>query len=209
MPSDSKNLQQTSRLQVGKNNADFIQKTISRIKEWLEELNSGLKTHPTASKEELEAFIQKRVYYYLPKWELLDHSMKRIAPGTFNWAAFFFTTFWMAYRKMYLYTIVIWITLAVFLTVAELAIGGSGGASAANAGWFAALFFFGRYGNSMYKNYVEMKIRQIKKTVTPEYQNQALKDCGGTNWLATIPLIIFQVLTILSSIVLALAGKQQ
>ena len=147
-----------------------------------------------ASKDELQAFIQTRSYYYLPKWEALDPSLRRVASGTFNWAACFLTVFWMAYRKMYLY-VIIWVAfLFVFYSVLELVF--KLPTSATNGVNIAIMYLFGRYGSSLYRRHVERKIQQIKTMMAPEYWAQAFKDKGGTNLWATIPLIALHLLTL-------------
>lgn len=151
-------------------------------------------TVEVAAKDELQAFIQTRSYYYVPKWEVLDPSLRRLAPGTFNWAACFLTVFWMAYRKMYLY-VVIWVAfLFVFYSLLEVVF--SLPPSVTNSANLVMMFFFGRYGSSLYRKHVDRKIHQIKTTITPDYWTQAFRDQGGTNAWATIPLIILHLLTL-------------
>ena len=142
----------------------------------------------------LQAFIQTRSYYYLPKWEALDPTLGRVASRTFNWAAFFLTVFWMAYRKMYLY-LVVWIAfLLVFYLILEVLFSVS--TSVTNGANIAMMYFFGRYGSSLYRKHVERKLRQIKTTMTSEYWAQAFRDKGGTSLWAPIPLVILQLLTL-------------
>ena len=144
------------------------------------------------SKEDLQAFIQTRSYYYVPKWEALDPTLGRITPGTFNWAACLLTVFWMAYRRMYLY-VVVWVAgLFVFYALLDFLF--TAPTSAINGMNIAMMWVFGRYGSSLYRKHVERKIGQIKTTLTPEYWPQALKDKGGTSFWAPIPLIILHLL---------------
>jgi len=145
-----------------------------------------------AAKEDLQAFIQTRSYYYLPKWNSLDPTLRRIAPRTFNWAACFLTVFWMAYRKMYLY-VILWVAfLFVFYSILELVF--TLPPSATNGANIFIMCCFGRYGSSLYRKHVERKIGQIKATMTPEYWMQAFRDKGGTSFWAPIPLIILHLL---------------
>ncbi len=46
------------------------------------------------------AFVGKNSDYYLRRWAAIERTGNIFS---FNWAAFFFGVFWMAYRKMYLY----------------------------------------------------------------------------------------------------------
>src|SRR6266850_604118 len=147
-----------------------------------------------ASKDELQAFIQTRSYYYLPKWETLDPTLRRVAPRTFNWAACFLTVFWMAYRRMYLYVVICVAFLLVFYSILEFIF--TLPPSATNGANIAMMYLFGRYGSSLYRKHVERKIQQIKTTMAPEYWTQAFRDKGGTSLWAPIPLIILHVLTL-------------
>ena len=184
-------------------NADLTQ----RFEQWIADILRGFigKAKSTATNEELQTFIQSNSYYYIPKWQSFDETLSQKSLGVFNWSACLFTLFWMAYRKMYLYTAILWVFFAAIFTVADMAIGGQAG----NYAWFGVMFMFGRFGNSIYKNDAERKIRQIKKEVPPEYHEQALKAEGGTNWLATIPLIILQLLTYYGIYLLAVQKAQQ
>jgi tetratricopeptide (TPR) repeat protein len=153
------------------------------------------KTTPAVpTKEELQAFIQARSYYYIPKWELFDPTLKRVAPGTFNWAACLFSVFWMAYRRMYLFVIILIAVEAICYSIVEFAFGLP--TSVMNGVCVAIMFILGRYGNSIYKKHVERKIRQIKTNMAPEYWPQAFRDSGGTSLWTPILLIILQLLTI-------------
>jgi hypothetical protein len=147
-----------------------------------------------ASKEELQAFIQTRSYHYLPEWDALDPTLQRIVPGTFNWSAFFLNVYWMAYRRMYLYVVIVVAVLLVFYSILEFVFAVP--QSAMNGVNIAMMYMIGRYGSSLYKKHVERKIRQIKATITPEYWPQAFRDKGGTSFWAPIPLIVLQMLSL-------------
>ena len=93
---------------------------------------------------------------------------------------------------MYLY-VVIWVGfLLVFYSIFEFLF--TVPTSATNGANVVMMYFFGRYGSSLYRKHAERKIRQIKTTMTPEYWGQALRDKGGTSLWAPIPLIILHLL---------------
>lgn len=48
--------------------------------------------------EEQHIVVQKNIAYYDVKWRSVENPAKK---NTWNWVAFFFSTFWLAYRKMY------------------------------------------------------------------------------------------------------------
>ena len=146
------------------------------------------------TKEELQAFIQAHSYYYIPKWESFDPTLKRIAPGTFNWAACLLNVFWMSYRRMYLFVIILVAFEAVCFSILEFFFRLP--TSVTNSVGIATMIILGRYGNSIYRKHVERKIRQIKTKIAPEYQSQAFRDSGGTSLWAPIPLIILHLLTL-------------
>jgi hypothetical protein len=149
---------------------------------------------PVASKEELQAFVQVRTYYYLPKWEALD---PRIAPGPFNWAACFLGFYWMAYRRMYLYLLfcyACWIVLFFILGITSTAPRSVGASILTLCVCIFVKYKLGRYGSSLYKIHVERKIKQIKTTTPPEYWTEAFRDKGGTSLLAPATLIILILL---------------
>ena len=141
---------------------------------------------------ELSAYIQKNADYYLRKWPSLDATFRTVKPGTFNWAACILDVYWMAYRKMYLYTVGYLGVMFVLWTVIEWLY---------PAGPFHVMallmkVFFGRYGSAVYKQHVEKTIRKIKATRRPELWRDNFIGLGGTNWWATIPLAIFHFLQI-------------
>jgi TPR repeat protein len=151
-------------------------------------------TAAVPTKEELQAFIQARSYYYIPKWESFDPTLKRVAPGTFNWAACVLNVFWMAYRRMYLFVIILVAFEAVCYSIVEFVFGLP--TSITNGVGIAMMIILGRYGNSIYRKHVERKIRRIKTNMAPEYWSQGFRDSGGTSLWAPIPLIILHLLTI-------------
>jgi len=140
------------------------------------------------TREELQAFIQANTYYYLPKWDALDPTLRAAPKGTFNWAACFLWQFWMAYRKMYLFAVICVVSFFVLNSIL-LSLG---------VPFYYGLFlmwWFGRYGSALYKRHAIAKIRQIKSTIAPEYWPQAFKDKGGTSFWAVVPFIIWLVFT--------------
>jgi hypothetical protein len=107
------------------------------------------------TKEDLQAFIQARSYYYIPKWESFDPTLKRVAPGTFNWAACLLNVFWMAYRRMYLFVIILVAVEAVCFSILEFFFRLP--TSVTNSVGIATMILLGRYGNSIYRKHVERK----------------------------------------------------
>jgi hypothetical protein len=59
----------------------------------------GDTTMENLNEQEVTAFVRKEADYYLEKWQPILEGRSRWAG--FNWAAFFLTYLWLAYRKMF------------------------------------------------------------------------------------------------------------
>jgi hypothetical protein len=124
--------------------------------------------------EEEHQVVQKNTEYFDVKWGYVEDPARN---NTWNWAAFFFFSFWLTYRKMYKPFIVIsilqfiwmipfflidmpqWFYLTFYMTVA---------------------FIVGRNANRWYFNYVSSISKQAKSLYVPK-QPSYLKTKGGTN----------------------------
>jgi hypothetical protein len=134
----------------------------------------------TASKEyllapELENFIGHNSEFYIGKWkESLTYS--------WNWPAFFGGVIWFAYRKMYLFTIMV----ALFTMLAYRI--GSVWALLVNIGTAV-------YANCAYYFFSKSKIKKIKAyNRDPEEESKAIAKTGGTNWWAAGVVALFLVI---------------
>ena len=106
--------------------------------------------------------------YYPEKWE------KSVS---FNAGAFFFTSIWLAYRKMYLFSLLYYlISAAVFFVLGEVGISWGIGA--------AVLFtIMGFAGNRIYLYFAENKIARISGMYSdPDEQRKRIVQAGGTNF---------------------------
>ena len=129
--------------------------------------------------ESLKLFVGEKASYYLPKWKLIETMGKK---KSWNVAAAFFTAFWMAYRKMYLYA-GITLGLVIIWTIAELRLGSN---HAINSG-ISILFVLcsGILGNWLYYTHAKKKIAEIKMQYPePEVQKNEMIKAGGTSRLA-------------------------
>ncbi|MFB5762807.1 DUF2628 domain-containing protein [Paenibacillus medicaginis] len=97
-----------------------------------------------------------------------------------NWAAFFLTSFWLFYRKMYLLGLV----YSIFTILVQYLIPSSWAVFIIN--WTVSILF-GMFGNAMYLKYAEKKISRICETYAddsariPEFYDQ-----GGTSLRSAI-----------------------
>lgn len=128
--------------------------------------------------ENFAAFVEKKANYYLDKWELFEHSSEKIS---WNWSAFFFSAYWMMYRKMYIPAV---LTFAANRLVKYM-IALSGG----HAYRLTTILFsvaIGMFGNYIYYVYASNKIADVADTANtddPAVIGRTVRDIGGTSWL--------------------------
>lgn len=136
-------------------------------------------------------FIGKNADYYLAKWARMDEKNNKMS---FNWAAFIFGFSWVAYRKMYTYA-ALFIVLVGLETLLEYMLDFSENASRAVTAVIA--FYFGFFGNYIYKLHTEAKTKEI---VGQRLWNEARSELtrqGGTSYVAAIGFVVALVAVIL------------
>ena len=147
----------------------------------------------TASSEHealLRTFIGKNYEYYSRKWGEAD---QRSSKNTWNWAAFFLSLWWTAYRKLYRYAALL-LGLFVFEVAGENFFGlPSGLFTLVNIGVAIA---FGLQANRWYKVHAEQKLAEIAPgDRSDELSRTRLEQAGGTSAGAvvgfTAALIVF------------------
>ncbi len=139
--------------------------------------------------ESLKLFVGKKASYYLPKWKLIETTGTKIS---WNPASAFLGIIWMAYRKMYLYTIIT-LGLVIVWSIAELRLGYN---PLINSG-ISVLYVLclGILGNWLYYAHAKRKIAQIKlKFPGPEVHKSEIIEAGGTSRLALGLVIGFMVI---------------
>lgn len=149
---------------------------------------------PYPSRKELEAFVGKKAGYYLARWTpALDFSL---SVGGFNWAAFFLSILWLAYRKMYRLVFIFIGILVVESVLEELAIAGGlwKEESLTLVGrifGFALSIVCAKFGNGWYLSHARRQIATIRSRGEPDdlYYTELARR-GGTNILAPLGLII-------------------
>ncbi|MBD8048147.1 MAG: DUF2628 domain-containing protein [Clostridium argentinense] len=143
------------------------------------------KVFDNISKEEIATFIgKKNNSYYLDKWVNLKFTNKY---ASWNWCAFFMSSYWLLYRKMYLWGFV---TIVVnFVSIGGIVIGET------IIPPLVLSTLLGIFGNSIYYNHAKEKIYKVKeKNLSEEEKLKLIKKRGGIN--LAIPLLIF-ILTLL------------
>jgi Protein of unknown function (DUF2628) len=152
-------------------------------------MNEALK-EPVLFEEELTV-VHKNTAYYDVKWGYVEDPTRN---NTWNWAAFFFFSFWLTYRKMYkpffiisilqvlwmipffLVDIPQWFHLTFYVTVA---------------------FIVGRNANRWYYHYVSTILKHARTLSSPK-QNAYLKTKGRTStgmMLGLNALLVFVMFT--------------
>lgn len=159
----------------------------------VEDIPSSHENNPTFE-EDLMLFVDQNSDYYKKKWDKMDPNKKGFS---FNVGAFFFTFFWLGYRKMYklvLFISLVFLAVDVFLYVigyqyqldrfidpVDRAIG------------TATSAVLGFYGNMLYKKHAEKKVLEIRETTTHSSDKEIeLKKQGGRAFSGVlISILIF------------------
>ena len=116
------------------------------------------------TKEEAEIFIGRNSWFYLDKWSA--HRGTRLKG--WNWAAFFFSIFWMSYRRMYIEVLFLLLIVMAASTIVVVAVR-IPGVSIDDRLLSSLLRLFGGmlgslvgvYGNALYRN---KALRVFRKT---------------------------------------------
>jgi len=132
--------------------------------------------------DDAAAFIGPNADYYIPKFQEMDAKNSIIS---WNWAAFFGQVFWMLYRKMYLYAVVI--LIAEFILSSFLF-----GIPA-----LVSAVLFGLFGNWLYKRKVEEELAAAAH-LEPAARKAQLAERGGITW---VPVIIAAALVLIGILV--------
>jgi len=140
------------------------------------------------TEEEFAHFIGRNAKYYIERFKKFKINGVDKFSVTWLWPPFFFSCFWMAYRKMYIWAIGALVLETIFYSVHYL---------------FTILFkvLFAIAGNYLYYKHTKRKILRLKTTRTFSDSSEmltALERKGGVNyWLALIS-IAFYILGIIS-----------
>jgi CRP-like cAMP-binding protein len=138
--------------------------------EKLEHENSLTDKKSEITDEEFAYFIGRNADYYIPKFRKFNDGGFSV---TWNWPAFFFQFFWMAYRKMYLWAFFAVVGVLVYYGVVVLLLGLFGLFPLLNVADFPVLALmlrisvrilplvgFGILGNYIYYKYVKQMFKE-------------------------------------------------
>jgi hypothetical protein len=146
--------------------------------------------------EIIKSFVQKNADYYLQKWRLMASTTSKIS---WNWSAFSFNILWLAYRKMYFYTLFLFMISIVFSIVPLL-----------NFLPFLAFWIgFGMFGNYLYAMYTYKKLKGLELMAKDKNQLKSLAiQKGGTSTVVVIILaLILSILLFLQIVILTIFIK--
>ncbi len=137
------------------------------------------------SEQDMALFIGKNVDKYLDTFRKFNRRGEDSFALTWHWPAFFVGFWWMIYRKLYAWAIVI--LVLGFVPYLGLLM----------------MFIFGLTGNYIYYNHVKKKLLELKTRPGTDIQHAAVVAReGGVNNVAVVlaPLIIIAVVAILAAI---------
>ena len=133
--------------------------------------------------------------YYRPKFD-------RFAAGqgsvSWNWPAFFITIFWMFYRRMYMYALLVWFVLPIVMVIISGMVGGVTGDPGATFTTYCLLYIvvgliiIPMFANRLYYGHAMKKIARAKAlTSDREAQVREVYRTGGTGGAGIIVAILF------------------
>ncbi|WP_297630307.1 DUF2628 domain-containing protein [uncultured Clostridium sp.] len=159
--------------------------------------DSELAGEASISNHDLYTYIgPKNLDYYARIFKIHQGSDNFVS---WNWCSFFFTPFWLLYRKMYLWFLVFMIAESIIDTFSFMF---------PFLGFLlkiALMVIFGLFGNSIYLNSAKYRIRKINNTFQSyKHKNLVLESTGGTNFIA--PLILFAILAVFTLTIGVTAG---
>lgn len=118
--------------------------------------------------------VQNNTSYYELRWGLVENPQRN---NSWNWAAFFLTTFWLAYRKMYglffltVFIELIWMSFSFFTEFPFWADG---------LFYAGVSLFIGWNGNRLYYKHLT-KVSEQSQKINETYQEAYLKTKGGSH----------------------------
>lgn len=143
------------------------------------------------SEQDYRTFVGSEADVYLGRWRSMENLDLRIR---WHFTAGVFFVFWLLYRKMYLYSAILLVSVAVIVNGVALLVS----RPVSMTMGIAAVIFMGLYGNQLYKVHATRKISAIyAATSDPEKRDQMLQEKGGTTMVPHMILI----LTILLSVI--------
>lgn len=133
--------------------------------------------------QDLDNYIGSNGWRYIQKWNKMAENKRLI---NWNWPAFMFGGFWLAYRKMYKYSLIYFIILFFKVTIVPL-IGNDILHGLTRVMALCCIFGLGLFGDSLYLRFATDEVIKIRKSTADdeEFEKRCLK-AGGTSWVSVI-----------------------
>jgi len=154
----------------------------------------------------LAAYVgPKNADYYARRFEQFKAGRSAVS---WNWPAFFVTSLWLLYRKMWLYAFGYWIVLPIVLVVFAAVFGALGGESVSGF-FFNSTYFFVTlvlaplFANRLYYRHAQNKVIKVAGvSSSADQQSSELARIGGTSKvvLVVMPFILIAIIGILAAI---------
>lgn len=125
--------------------------------------------------KDMTNFIQKKVEYYIPKFKEIQELYKTTS---WNWAAFFFNSWWFLYRKMYV--------VGFGIILADIVIGSMIPALSLLINIVIAIIS-GLYGNIVYLKHIQKEL-EAYNNMDEDIKQRLILNKGGVN--IVIPIIL-------------------
>lgn len=139
------------------------------------------------TEQEYAAFIGPEAHKYLPRFRMFDDLAGNFK-ATWNWSAFFFTFWWLLYRKLYAYAALVFVLSFVpYLNFAIMAASGA-------AGYF------------LYYRKARADILQLKKAFPGMDVTVRCAELGGVHRFVIWVGILISTLCILAALALGIVG---
>ena len=127
---------------------------------------------------------------------------------SWHWPAFFLTSFWVLYRKMWMWAAIYWLGIPIAVTVAEIALGiAIDPAVASLATWVAYLVIMflvaPLIANFLYFKHAEAKVAKVgSSSMSAAQQAVELDRIGGTSKIVYVigPLVVIFLVGVISAI---------
>lgn len=149
-----------------------------------------------AQDQKRRIFVGDKYDYYARKWQESDAKGRSTS---FNWGAFWGSMFWMAYRKMYLNASLYLAGVTALGMVENAMLAGTrstqrGGSC--NCLYLIIGIIMATYANSMYRNFMEKKLRRIEaEGLPPEQENDLILREGGTSVAGLLAFVVLFLAT--------------
>lgn len=155
-----------------------------------------------SAEQDLANFVGSNAAYYLERFRQIE----RGGGASWHWPAFFVTSGWLLYRKMWFYAFAYIILLPVVLTIAFAALGFMIGQTLADLAFqlvYLGIAFIAMpmIANRLYLKHAKRRIAKVHAgTAGGDAGAQAIAAAGGTNLVAALLLLLVPLAGIMAAI---------